>query len=67
MSEVRRILVPIDFSEHSPADLIVIGTRGPSGLKHVVLGSVAERTIRNARCPVLSVKRPKARQEAGTP
>lgn len=38
------------------ADLIVMGTRGLTGLKHVLLGSVAERTIRTARCPVLTVK-----------
>ena len=37
------------------ADLIVMGTRGLSGLKHVLLGSVAERTIRLAPCPVLTV------------
>ena len=37
------------------ADLIVMGTRGLSGLKHVVLGSVAERTVRIAPCPVLTV------------
>lgn len=40
-----------------PADLVVMGTRGLSGLKHVVLGSVAERTVRTAPCPVLTVKR----------
>ena len=39
------------------ADLIVIGTRGVTGLKHVFLGSVAERTVRLAPCPVLTVKR----------
>jgi nucleotide-binding universal stress UspA family protein len=38
------------------ADLIVMGTRGLTGLKHVILGSVAERTIRSAPCPVLTVK-----------
>ena len=38
------------------ADLIVMGTRGLTGLKHVLLGSVAERTIRIAPCPVLTVK-----------
>jgi nucleotide-binding universal stress UspA family protein len=39
------------------ADLIVMGTRGLTGLKHVMLGSVAERTIRSAPCPVLTVNR----------
>jgi nucleotide-binding universal stress UspA family protein len=38
------------------ADLVVMGTRGLTGLKHVVLGSVAERTLRTAPCPVLTVK-----------
>lgn len=38
------------------ADLIVMGTRGLTGLKHVVLGSVTERTLRAATCPVLCVK-----------
>jgi nucleotide-binding universal stress UspA family protein len=37
-------------------DLIVMGTRGLTGLKHVLLGSVVERTIRIAHCPVLTVK-----------
>ena len=37
-------------------DLIVMGTRGNTGLKHVVLGSVAERTLRLAPCSVLTVK-----------
>jgi nucleotide-binding universal stress UspA family protein len=37
------------------ADLIVMGTRGLTGIKHVLLGSVAERTARQAPCPVLTV------------
>lgn len=36
-------------------DLIVIGTHGRSGLTHAILGSVAERVVRHARCPVLTV------------
>jgi nucleotide-binding universal stress UspA family protein len=37
-------------------DLIVIGTHGRTGLKHVLLGSVAERVVRTAPCPVLTVR-----------
>jgi nucleotide-binding universal stress UspA family protein len=45
-------------AEQIGADLIVMGTRGLTGIKHVLLGSVAERTIRIAPCPVLTVKCP---------
>ncbi len=45
-----------DEATRSSADLIVMGTRGLTGLKHVVMGSVAERTIRLAPCSVLAVK-----------
>ena len=38
------------------ADLIVMGTHGRSGLSHMMLGSVAERVIRGAHCPVLAVR-----------
>jgi nucleotide-binding universal stress UspA family protein len=44
------------LAQKLPADLIVMGTRGLTGLKHVLLGSVAERTLRMASCPVLTVK-----------
>jgi nucleotide-binding universal stress UspA family protein len=43
-------------AESLPADLIVMGTRGLTGLKHALLGSVAERVVRTAPCPVLTVK-----------
>ena len=42
------------------ADLIVMGTRGLSGFKHVMLGSVAERTVRLAPCPVMTVHAPES-------
>ena len=34
-------------------DLIVMGTHGRTGLKHALLGSVAEKVVRHAPCPVL--------------
>ena len=40
-----------------PADLIVIGTHGHTGVSHLLLGSVAEKVVRRAPCPVLSVRR----------
>ena len=43
-------------AEELGADLIVMGTRGNTRLQHVLLGSVAERTIRMAPCSVLTVK-----------
>lgn len=39
-----------------PADLIVLGTHGRTGLAHVLMGSVAERVVRKALCPVFTVK-----------
>jgi nucleotide-binding universal stress UspA family protein len=38
------------------SDLIVVGTKGKTGLAHVLLGSTAERVIRGAPCPVLAVR-----------
>jgi nucleotide-binding universal stress UspA family protein len=37
------------------ADLLVLGTRGNTGFKHLLLGSVAEAVVRDAECPVLTV------------
>jgi nucleotide-binding universal stress UspA family protein len=39
-------------------DLIVMGTHGRTGLAHVLIGSVAEKVVREAPCPVLTVKHP---------
>jgi nucleotide-binding universal stress UspA family protein len=43
-------------AENLGADLIIMGTHGRTGLAHVFLGSVAERTLRGAPCPVLTVQ-----------
>jgi len=46
----------VEAARRSGADLIVMGTRGLTGVKHVVLGSVAERVVRLAPCPVLTLR-----------
>jgi nucleotide-binding universal stress UspA family protein len=40
------------------ADLIVLGTHGRTGLAHVLMGSVAERVVQKAPCPVLTIRHP---------
>jgi nucleotide-binding universal stress UspA family protein len=45
----------VDFAASGRFDLVVIGTRGRTGLRHALLGSVAERVVRRAACPVLTV------------
>lgn len=45
-------------AKEAGADLIVLGTHGHTGLKHALLGSTAERVVRLAECPVLTVRTP---------
>jgi nucleotide-binding universal stress UspA family protein len=56
LTEVPAAPAIADLAREIGADLVVIGTRGHTGLKHVLLGSVAERTLRLAPCAVLAVK-----------
>ena len=46
----------LQCSKSEGADLIVMGTHGHTGLKHAMLGSTAERVVRLAECPVLTVR-----------
>jgi nucleotide-binding universal stress UspA family protein len=46
----------VDYSEENNIDLIVIGTRGLSGFKKLLLGSVATNVVTYAHCPVMVVK-----------
>jgi nucleotide-binding universal stress UspA family protein len=50
----------VEAAERLGADLVVMGTHGHTGLKHALLGSVAERTVRGAPCPVLTIRTPSA-------
>lgn len=46
----------VAFAAEIAADMIVMGTHGRTGMGHAFLGSVAERTLRQAECPVLTLK-----------
>jgi len=48
----------VEFAKAHDFDLIVMGTHGRKGLSHLLMGSVAERVLRGAHCPVLTVKAP---------
>jgi nucleotide-binding universal stress UspA family protein len=45
----------LDCAAAMPADLIVMGTHGTSGFEHLLLGSVTEKVLRRATCPVMTV------------
>jgi nucleotide-binding universal stress UspA family protein len=45
-----------DYAKRVEADLIIMATHGLTGLRHVVIGSTAERVVQHAHCPVLTVK-----------
>jgi nucleotide-binding universal stress UspA family protein len=58
--EVREASVApsiLELAESLPADLVVMGTHGLSGFERMMLGSVAEKVLRGAACPVLTVPR----------
>ncbi|MCL4813529.1 MAG: universal stress protein [Vicinamibacteraceae bacterium] len=46
----------IRYARDEHADLIVMGTHGRGAIAHMLLGSVAERVVRKAACPVLTVR-----------
>lgn len=46
----------VDFARAQNFDLIIMGTHGRQGLSHLLMGSLAERVLRTAHCPVLTVK-----------
>jgi len=46
----------MDVAESYQVDLIVLATHGRTGIKRLVIGNVAEKVVRHAPCPVLTVK-----------
>jgi universal stress protein A len=50
----------IDYVKDQAMDLVVMGTHGRSGVEHILIGSVAEKVVRKAPCPVLTI-RPKGK------
>jgi nucleotide-binding universal stress UspA family protein len=46
----------VRYAKDNDIDMIVMGTHGHSGLAHMLMGSVAERVVRKAPCPVLTVR-----------
>lgn len=51
-----------EYAAAQGIDLIVMGTHGRTGVTHLILGSVAERVVRVAPCPVLAVRVPSAKR-----
>ena len=56
----------VGYAADHAIDLIVVATHGRTGLSHVLLGSVAERIVREAPCPVLTI-RDRGRKSADSP
>jgi universal stress protein A len=46
----------VDHVRAEKIDLVVMGTHGRGGLEHILLGSVAEKVVRRAPCPVLTIR-----------
>ena len=51
----------VQYAQNQGISLIVMGTHGRTALAHMLLGSVAEKVIRTAACPVLTVRHPRLR------
>ncbi len=75
MQELKRILIATDLSPASEpalrmaaalanAGFIITGTHGRTGLRRILMGSVAEQVLRTSPCPVLTVRPPELREAA---
>ncbi len=57
----------VEAAETNAADLVVMGTHGHGAVMHALMGNVAERVVRTASCPVLTVREPKPRKQRVVP
>jgi len=55
------------LAQKIPADLIVMSTHGYTGLKHVFLGSTAERVVQHSPCPIFVLRQEKRKSKTGRP
>jgi nucleotide-binding universal stress UspA family protein len=58
MTSNATALTIVTYARESDIDLIVMGTHGRGAVAHLLMGSVAERVVRAAPCPVLTVRHP---------
>lgn len=55
----------VEYARDHDFDLIVMGTHGRTGMAHLLMGSVAERVVRTAHCPVLTVHKDRVETPRG--
>jgi universal stress protein A len=55
----------LDVAEARKIDLIVLATHGRTGIKRLIIGNVAEKVVRHAPCPVLTVRTRRSRKHSG--
>jgi nucleotide-binding universal stress UspA family protein len=48
----------VSFARKKESDMVIMGTHGHGAVKHMLLGSTAERVVRKAACPVLTIRHP---------
>lgn len=56
----------VEYADDHDVDVIVMGTHGRGALAHLLMGSVAERVVRTASCPVLTIRATEASRWADT-
>jgi nucleotide-binding universal stress UspA family protein len=58
MTSAAAAMTIVQYAKDARIDLIIVGTHGRGGMAHLFMGSVAERVVRTAPCPVLTVRHP---------